>query len=152
MAAARRRIDRGERTAILFGPERAGLENDDLVLANSLVSVPANPSFNSLNLAQCVLICGYEWFKECQVDLAHAPQRGTIAGQATIGAKKALAELLERDLEASGFFWPKEKERGMRLNLRNMIMRIEVTDAEVRTLHGVRRALFRNESNIGRDR
>ena len=61
MAEARALIRRGERVGVLFGPERAGLENADLVRAHAVVSVPVNPAFGSLNLAQCVLLMAYEW-------------------------------------------------------------------------------------------
>ena len=61
MAETARRMAVGERVAVLFGPERSGLENDDIAKANALISVPVNPEFPSLNLAQCVLLTGYEW-------------------------------------------------------------------------------------------
>ncbi len=61
MQVAAQKIAEGQRVAVLFGPERAGLENDDIALANAIINVPVNPEFASLNLAQCVLLTGYEW-------------------------------------------------------------------------------------------
>ncbi|MEM1300900.1 MAG: RNA methyltransferase, partial [Pseudomonadota bacterium] len=64
MAEARGHIAEGRRVAILFGPERAGLANEDVILANTIISVPVNPAFASLNLGQCVLLCAYEWRRQ----------------------------------------------------------------------------------------
>lgn len=64
MEVAREKVTAGEKVAVLFGPERAGLENDDIALANAIISVPVNPEFASLNLAQCVLLTGYEWRRQ----------------------------------------------------------------------------------------
>ena len=66
MRQAAARINRGENVAIMFGPERSGLENEDIAQANAIVSVPVNPDFPSLNLAQCALLLGYEWRRATQ--------------------------------------------------------------------------------------
>ena len=142
LADMRKRIASGQKTAVLFGPERAGLENNDIVLANTLISVPVNPAFGSLNLAQCVLLTAYEW------------QRGVVGDQAAraedhpasfASVDSLYAKLFER-LEGSGFFWPEQKAESMAQNLRNMISRMPLTESDVRMIHGVIRALGTEKS------
>ncbi len=138
MADAARRIAAGERVGVLFGPERAGLENDDVVRANTIISVPVNPAFASLNLAQCVLLVAYEWRR--QQDSA-VPEGASKARAATHDETEKLGEILEGRLDTAGFFWPEDKRQSLQENLRNLISRMPLTDADVRTLHGVFRAL-----------
>ncbi len=138
MADARRRMDQGQNVGVMFGPERAGLENADLVHAGALISVPVNPAFASLNLAQCVLLMAYEWGQHSGAKL---PERDAKSIPAQGHEIKALLDKLEVRLEASNYFWPVEKTESMRENLRNLISRMELTDADIRTLHGVFRAL-----------
>lgn len=147
-AEARARAEAGQRVGFLFGPERAGLENVELARAGAIVSVPSNPEFSSLNLAQCVLLIAYEWNlarfdKEC-FDFRHERLQPS-----KLGAKEVLADKLECDLERAGYFWPESKSDGMKLNLRSLILRLELSDPEVRTLHGVRKALKRMGSSGG---
>ena len=133
---------RGAAVALLFGPERSGLTNDDLVLADRVIAVPLNPAFASLNLAQAVLIIGYEWFQAADPDPGENLARG-------VGLPAARAELLnflarlERALDAGQFFHPPEKRAVMVRNLRNVFLRGDLTDAELRTLHGVVSALLK---------
>lgn len=130
----------GKRVGVLFGPERAGLENDDIVRANVIVSVPVNPDFPSLNLAQCVLLVGYEWQRQGS---AVAPSVMKLAR--TDFAKREdvdrLADHFEDRLEAAGFFFPATKVAGMKTNLRNMWGRLGLTRAEVQTFHGMLRQI-----------
>ncbi len=140
MADLRRRIDCGQKVAVLFGPERSGLQNPDLVVANGIIEVPANPEFRSLNLAQCVLLVCYEWLRACEN--REVQPRSEIA-PAEVLEKSRLVDLLVEDLEQAKYFWPPAKAAGMRLNLRNLIMRLDLTGPEIRTLHGVRRSLKR---------
>jgi len=140
MAEARARLNDGQRVAVLFGPERAGLENADIVRANAIVSVPVNPAFGSLNLAQCVLLLAYEWQRQG----AETPQQAL----ASAGHRPAsgieiekLYEHLSGKLDAVSFFWPEDKADSMRLNLRNLLSRMPMTDADIRILHGILRAL-----------
>ena len=142
MAEVRNRIELGQKVAVVFGPERTGLTNQDLSVANVLVTVPTNPEFGSLNLAQCVLLFAYEWNRQI-VSTRQIPTKADGMDLATSADKLKLVDLYSDDLDKAGFFWPEEKADGMRLNLKNMFMRLEVTEAEVRTLHGVRRALLR---------
>ncbi|QFT92892.1 putative tRNA/rRNA methyltransferase [Roseovarius sp. THAF9] len=142
MAEAARRLSRGERVSVLFGPERAGLENEDVSRANAIISVPVNPEFPSLNLAQCVLLCGYEWRRASQaVEAARVDMAGTEwANQKEI---EALSAHYEERLEDAGFFFPEAKAPGMKINLRNMWSRMPLTRADVQTLHGVLRQMVR---------
>ena len=130
----------GERVGVLFGPERAGLETADVVRANAVISVPTNPAYGSLNLAQCALLVAYEWRR------AAGRRRTRTTGSATAGwptgaeVDRFLAHLVER-LDAVGFFFPESKRASMVANLENLFRRAPLTDADVRTLHGVVRAL-----------
>jgi tRNA/rRNA methyltransferase len=140
MAEARVMTAAGERVGVLFGPERAGLETADVVRANALVSVPTNPAYGSLNLAQCVLIVAYEWQR--------AAHDGTAADYRLAGGRLAtglevdrFVEALVARLDAVGFFFPAAKRASMIANLDNLFRRAPLTDADVRTLHGVVRAL-----------
>jgi tRNA/rRNA methyltransferase len=137
--------DQGASVALLFGPERSGLSNDELVLADRVISVPLNPAFASLNLAQAVLIVGYEWFQA-----AHgAPDESLALGLGGGGLPAERSELLnflerlERALDGGDFFHPPEKRASMVRNLRNIFLRGDLTDTEVRTLHGVVSALLK---------
>ncbi|WP_299904279.1 RNA methyltransferase [uncultured Paracoccus sp.] len=132
------------RSAIIFGPERAGLENDDVARANAIVTVPVNPDFPSLNLAQAVLLMGYEWGRE-HLPPEPAPQGRRPAGEVPadrIEIEK-LGDHYEEKLETAGFFFPETKAPAMRLNLRNMWSRLSLTRGDVQILHGMLRQLTR---------
>ena len=126
MRDAAARMEAGGHVAVLFGPERAGLENDDIAQANALISVPVNPEFPSLNLAQCVLLVGYEWLR-------------------------ASAEETDRSVEMAGtqratgdeVIIPDHKAASLRTKLRNMWCRMPLTRADVQTLHGMLRQMVR---------
>ena len=142
MIAAARRISAGERVAVLFGPERAGLENDDIAKANAIISVPVNPDFPSLNLAQCVLLTAYEWRRATSnVTEVETAMAGTEA--ATGIEIEKLAEHYEDRLETAGFFFPPEKAEGMKTVLRNLWSRMPLTRADVQMLHGILRQMVR---------
>ena len=129
-----------EKVGILFGPERAGLSNEDVTLADSLISIPVNPAFASLNLGQSVLLMAYEWMRQQSDQMA---ENMTMAGTefAQKGEVQKLIERLEKDLEARGFFFPETKAVSMKNSLRNMFSRLPFTQADIRTLHGVVRNL-----------
>lgn len=137
MADARARIAAGERVAVLFGPERAGLENEDIVPAQAIVTVPVNPEFYSLNLAQCVLLMAYEWGR---LAVPPAPPSGG-PDPATVADVTRLSEAFDARLSQSGFFFPPDKAPVMRQNLRAMLARWGLTRPEVQTLHGILRHL-----------
>ena len=148
MRQAAEKIAQGQKVAVLFGPERAGLENEDIAGANALISVPVNPDFPSLNLAQCVLLMAYEWRRaQGQVELARMELAKTQWAEA-IEVEK-LAQHYEERLDDAGFFFPEAKAPGMKVNLRNMWSRFSLTRADVQMLHGVLRQLVRG--NKGQD-
>jgi tRNA/rRNA methyltransferase len=133
-------IAAGENVAVLFGRERNGLENDEVGLADRIVTLPVNPAFASLNLAQAVLIIAYEWSKRSTggalpfampVRSAPAPKEQLVA----------FFTDLERELERVEFFRPPEKRETMVINLRNIFSRMQASRQDVRTLHGVIRAI-----------
>ena len=127
---------RGLGSAILFGPERAGLDNDDMARCDALIRYPLNPAFNSLNLAQAVVIMAYEWW--LAVDAT--PPRALMTNETGVASKGELDNLmghLTRELDASGFLRNAAKRPGMVRNLRHLFERGEVTSQELRTLHGV---------------
>lgn len=128
------------RAGLLFGPERTGLSNDDVTLADAIVTVPLNPAFSSLNLAQSVLLLGYEWFKAgdaTDAEVAVFPGTRPATKQELLG----LFEHLERELDASGFLLPPEKRPAMVRNIRNLFQRAGLTEQEVRTFRGIVAAL-----------
>ena len=128
----------GGRVAVLCGPERAGLANEDVVLADAIVSVPVNPAFASLNLAQCVLLTAYEWRRTATDDGAVPAEMPERAASGDVGR---LLDHLTGELEAAGFFFPEHKRAAMLANLHNLFRRAPLTDQDVRTLWGVVRAL-----------
>ena len=142
MEQAREIHAQGGKVGVLFGPERAGLENEDIVQANAIISVPVNPDFASLNLAQCVLLTAYEWRRATE---SVAPEVMELAGTefATGLEVEKLGDHFEERLTQAGFFFPDAKADSMRLNLRNMWARLALTRADVQTLHGVLRQMVR---------
>ncbi len=140
MGEARALQARGERVAVLFGPERAGLENEDIAPATAIVTVPVNPQFASLNLAQSVLLMAYEWGQRGGDVLA---PEGFVDAPASVIEVEKLAQHYEQRLEEAGFFFPEAKAAGMKVTLRNMWSRMALTSADVRMLHGVLRQLLR---------
>ncbi len=140
MQIAAGRIAGGEKVAVIFGPERAGLENEDIARANAIINVPVNPGFASLNLAQCVLLTAYEWQR---AQGAPVPERVDMAKTewATQIEVEKLAEHFEGRLDTAGFFFPEAKSEGMKINLRNMWSRMPLTRADVQMLHGVMRQM-----------
>jgi tRNA/rRNA methyltransferase len=140
MEMARAMGAEGKRVGVLFGPERAGLENDDIVRANAIVTVPVNPDFPSLNLAQCVLLLGYEWQRQGASVPASVMElaRTEFANREEVDR---LADHFEERLDAAGFFFPETKVEGMKANLRNMWGRLGLTRAEVQTFHGMLRQI-----------
>lgn len=132
------------RCAIIFGPERAGLENDDVARANAIVTVPVNPDFPSLNLAQAVLLMGYEWGRE-ELPPEPSPHAGRPVAEMLADRVEIerLGDHYEEKLSEAGFFFPETKAANMRLNLRNMWGRLVLTRGDVRILHGILRQLTR---------
>jgi tRNA/rRNA methyltransferase len=125
----------GEKRGILFGPERTGLDNDEVALCDAIITFPSNPAYASLNLAQAVLLCGYEWFKPTH-GASGAPAPKLTSPPAKRESIVAFFEFLEERLEAGGFFRPVTKRPGMQRNLRNMFHRMALSEQDVRTLWG----------------
>lgn len=149
----RARIGRGEKIAILFGRERWGLNNDEVSLADVIVTAPVNPAFASINIAQAVLLVGYEWFKGQAGTLGQqTPELPALEGPGlqtpdTRPATKAelygFFDHLERELDAAGFFKTDDKKPGMLRNIRNLYSRAALTEQEVRSLRGMVASLTR---------
>jgi tRNA/rRNA methyltransferase len=129
-------INAGGTVGILFGRERWGLTNEEVGLANRIITFPVNPGFASLNLAQAVLLMGYEWFKRSTAGaLPFAmPERSEPASQHQIGT---FFDNLVRELDRVEFLRPAEKRDTMLVNLRNIFTRMEPTKQDMHTLHGV---------------
>jgi tRNA/rRNA methyltransferase len=140
MEHARALTAEGKRVAVLFGPERAGLENDDVVLANAIVTVPVNPEFPSLNLGQCVLLMGYEWRRQTVEVPAEVMELARTEFASGIEVEK-LGDHYEQRLGDAGFFYPEDKAPGMKQALRNMWSRLNLTRADVQTFHGMLRQI-----------
>jgi TrmH family RNA methyltransferase len=128
--------ERGLKTGILFGPERAGLDNDDMAQADSLIRYPLNPAFMSLNLAQAVMVMAYEWWTAAD----DTPPRELMTNETKVATKGTLENFLAHlvdQLDACGFLRNLPKRPGMVRNIRHFFQRGEVTDQELRTLHGI---------------
>jgi TrmH family RNA methyltransferase len=124
------------RAGVLFGPERAGLDNDDMAQADVLVRYPLNPAFMSLNLAQAVMVLAYEWWTAAEQTLP----RELMTNETRIATKGELENFLTHlvdELDASGFLRNLPKRPGMVRNIRHFFQRGEVTEQELRTLHGI---------------
>ncbi len=135
MAGAAGRIAAGERIGVLYGPERTGLDNDEVAIADALITFPVNPAYASLNLAQAVLLTGYEWFRASQGDvLPFASARHSPPASREMAI--SFFEYFEAALDKNGFFRPETKRPIMQRNLRNIFHRMALTEQDVRTLRG----------------
>ncbi len=129
--------DDGGRVGVIFGRESRGLDNDDVALADAIISVPLNPAFSSLNLAQAVLLVSYEWSiaaDDTEASILGMPKHTRVANKEEM---VALFEHLEKELTDCGFLRVAEKRPIMVRNLRNIFQRANLTEQEVRTLRGV---------------
>ena len=143
------------RTGYLFGRERWGLNNDEIALCDAICMAPVNPQFASINMAQAVLLMGYEWFKQgdpgslgraTQFDGLAGEGMGMKAGQSRPATKKELIgffEHLEKALDEAGFLWPPEKRPNMVRNLRHMFQRLNASEQDIRSLRGIVSSLSR---------
>jgi tRNA/rRNA methyltransferase len=144
-----KRVGMGENVAIVFGRERIGLENHEVALADGIVTLPVNPAFASLNLAQAVVIVAYEWFKfaiggELPFSM---PDKSPPAAKQQLDA---FFSDLKRELERVEFFRPEEKRGTMSVNLRNIFQRMAPTQQDIRTLHGVINAIAQGRKGPAR--
>jgi tRNA/rRNA methyltransferase len=130
------RLAAGETVAIAFGRERNGLENDEIALSDRIITLPVNPAFASLNLAQAVVIVAYEWFKLAsggKLPFAMPEKSGPAPKEQLL----AFFVAVERELERVEFFRPPDKRETMQINLRNIFTRMQPTRQDIQTLHGV---------------
>lgn len=135
----------GQNIGILFGAERTGLLNDEITACHGIVTIPTNPAFSSLNLGQSVLLLAYEWMR--QAPQVTPPPSAPQDNESTPAAYKDLEIFLarlERELEDTRFFRTEELVPIMKRNIRNIFTRADVTDQELRTLHGIISALRGN--------
>ena len=148
-AELREICDRGLRAGLLFGPERAGLDNDDMAATDALVRYPLNPAFMSLNLAQAVMVMAYEWWTAADA----TPPRALMTNETTVATKSDLDNFLSHlvaQLDECGFLRNLPKRPGMVRNIRHFFERGEVTEQELRTLHGVVTELAHGRRQLGR--
>jgi tRNA/rRNA methyltransferase len=142
------RVAAGENVAVVFGRERNGLENHEVARADCILTLPVNPAFASLNLAQAVVIVGYEWFKRGAGELPFVtPQKSPPAAKQQLDAFFAD---LERELDKVEFFRPEEKRGTMGVNLRNIFQRMAPSQQDIRTLHGVITAIAQGRKGPAR--
>ena len=136
MALCLEKMKMGAKVALMFGAERTGLENDEIVPADGIIEIPLNPKHRSLNLSQAVLLVGYQWFRQVRdYDNTHL-----ATGGAALATKQELAVFLahlEHALDERGYFRLPAKRERMQRNLRNIFNRATLTAAEIKTLHGV---------------
>ena len=126
------------RSAFVFGPERSGLETDDVALARKILTVPINPQFGSLNLAQAVILCAYEWSKQADLEQPTVTDLGEPAPQEELEGMIVQFETL---LENAGYFFPPDRAPATKRTLRNLLTKPGWNHLEVRTMRGVLSAL-----------
>jgi tRNA/rRNA methyltransferase len=156
----RRRGQNAEHCGVLFGPERSGLDNDTISLADAILTAPVSPDFASLSLPQAVLLFGYEWFKANSVALSlgratacDGPATEGIAFPDTPATREELLGLfshLEAELDRTGFLFPPEKRPSMVRAIRNMFHRMGATEQDVRTWRGIVASLSRKHAPRGK--
>jgi len=134
-----------QRSAILFGPERSGLETEEVALANAIVTVPINPEFASLNLAQAVILLAYEWSKRSELA---QPTAKDSEEPATHGELEGLIGQLDEELAAKGYFHPPSRTQATRNTIRTIFTKTGWSSREVKAVRGIFRAL----SNAPRQR
>ena len=130
------------RHAILFGPERSGLETDDVALARTILTVPINPEFGSLNLAQAVILCAYEWSRHAELV---SPTQEDMLPPAPQEELEGLIDHLDTMLEPKGYFRPESRADATRRTLRTVLTKPGWNHLEVRTLRGVLSALGKQD-------
>jgi tRNA/rRNA methyltransferase len=141
---------RGEKTGVLFGNERAGLDNDEISLCDAVITIPT-ADFASLNLGQAVLLNAYEWFREGDETPAARIEHGPVHRKPTRAELFQLFAHLERELEANGFLYPPEKHGTMVRAIRATVHRARLTYQEVQTLRGMIVALAKGKHRVKKD-
>lgn len=146
--AGQSRVHSGQLAGIAFGAERSGLFNEDIAACHSIISIPTNPDFSSLNLGQSVLLVAYEWFKagldaRCDTPALMSGQHNQIP--APQGEIEGFLSRLEDELDAKRFFRAPELKPITARNVRNIFTRADITAQELRTMHGIVSALKGNK-------
>jgi tRNA/rRNA methyltransferase len=126
------------RTAILFGPERSGLETEDVALSDAIVTVPINPQFGSLNLAQAVILLAYEWSKRSELA---SPTSKALEEPAPRGELQGMITQLEHELDAKGYFHPPSRTQATRNTIRTIFTKTGWSSREVKAIRGIVRSL-----------
>lgn len=134
------------RSAIVFGPERSGLETDEVALCRTILTVPVNPDFASLNLAQAVILCAYEWSKQVRRDTHGSadlvqPPLTELHPPAPQGELDGMIDQLEALLDNAGYFYPPDRTGATKRTLRTLLTKPGWNHLEIRTLRGVLSAL-----------
>jgi tRNA/rRNA methyltransferase len=127
-----------QRCAILFGPERSGLETEEVALANAIVTVPINPEFASLNLAQAVILLAYEWSKRSALSQPPAKEAEPIAPH---GDTQGLISQLEETLDAKGYFHPPSRTEATKNTIRTIFTKTGWSSREIKAVRGIIRSL-----------
>jgi tRNA/rRNA methyltransferase len=127
-----------ERSAILFGAERSGLETDEVALANAIVTVPINPEFGSLNLAQAVILLAYEWSKRSSLAV---PTEKQLEPPAPHGELDGLIDQLNAELDEKGYFHPPSRTQATKNTLRTIFTKTGWSSRETKAVRGIIRAL-----------
>lgn len=142
--AARAIHGQAARSALVFGPERSGLETEDVALARAIITVPINPEFASLNLAQAVILCAYEWSKKLTLE---QPTTEDILPPAPQNELEGLIAHFETLLEEREYFFPPSRAASTRRTLRTLLTKPGWNHLEVRTLRGVLSQLERSPAH-----
>lgn len=144
-------VGQGRTCAVLFGAERMGLTNEEVVLADAFLTIPTNPKFASLNLAQSVAVVGYEWWKgthdKPEFKIPAKFKRSQLANKEDL---VGFFEHIEGELDRTEFLFPPDKRPAMVQNLRNMWHRAQLTYQEVQTLRGIVRSLAGGRKRRGK--
>jgi len=134
----------GTRSAILFGPERSGLESDDVALATKIVTVPINPEFGSLNLAQAVILLAYEWSRNLELS---QPTVKEVEPPAPMSELNGLIAQFESALDDASYFFPPERTAATRATIRTIFTKPQWSSREINAVRGMIRALSDNRSS-----
>lgn len=143
MAEAHNRIAQGQNIGVIFGAERSGLQNEDIALASAIITIPLNPEFTSLNLAQAVLLVSYEFSSQGDT----TADKQLVMGKTELASSDRLTHFTDRlitELDDAGFFRSPDLRPTMERNLTSLITRHDWTDQDIQTLHGIVSALSRN--------
>ena len=145
MNKVKERLAQRQKCAVLFGAERTGLENHEIIAADGIIEIPLNPLHCSLNLSQATLLVGYEWIKTTHLGQDNSRQEMGSSQPATKSEVDNFLTHLENELEQKGHFRFFDKQERMKRNLRNIFTRNALTSSEIKTLYGVINDLIRKE-------